>query len=398
MRRDPDLLLCVSTVAAIVGVSWLLASAGPPATARTGAGENEPIGTVVRLRGKVRVHGRSTLVWSDVRGEEPVHRGDSIYAGPDTAAYVRLADGTVLHTDPGTFLVLADARGDRTRLHVSRGRVSAEAGRTSVEISSPSSTTELGPSGRASVRVTGRRTRVEALSAATVRGLGGSRRLEAAHAIDLDEIGSVKAVTALPVSLDSPADGAIVRVSSLAVPVDLRLATPSAKPVRIEISGDAAFESLVQTASAARHFPFHASREGAFAWRAVGAAGKPVSETRRFTVVIDRPPRPALPRGDEVVYVPEGARLTLHVTRTVADQPLRLEIAGDPSFRAPVLATDVNGDRAAFEPPPGEAQWHWRVREAREGAPWSETETFRVSRTKADRAPDLLEAVLELDP
>lgn len=382
---DPDAVLVAVATVAFLANGAALSSERTPFSARRPP-RAEIIGEFASVFGSVKTHGAGSLVWDAVRPLDDVHQGDAVFTGPDAQVTLRLADGSSIELAPSTFVVIG--RDTSPSIRIARGSVGGLAGSRGLRVDAGTSESAIAARSRAAVHVAPSGSRIEVAQGrvdVTGSALAASQQVAGRQAIEIGASGTVSR-TDLPVVLTWPSPGATIRFRGKPEAIDFAWMSGLPHDLRIEIARDQAFAHVVLDARVTTPGKsFVPPTAGAYRWRVLGDEGVPVSEARSFLVLEDLPPRLAQPLDDEVIFVAPGEQTTLAWR---AGEPVRVEIAADPSFAKPVVAESaIAGNRLAFAPPEGEGRWHWRVRAARDDAPWSEPRPFRITRVDGNAAP-----------
>ena len=178
-------------------------------------------------------------------------------------------------------------------------------------------------------------------------------------------------------------------------------ATPSAG-ARVQLARDRGFAFVLEEHEASEAtFTSQRAEAGVFWWRVVDDAGRPISESRRFTVLEDVPPVLLSPREGEVVMSDEKTPAVFSWAQVRGVSHYRLELSATSDFSAVALAIPVDGAQLRTPLTLAEGRWYWRVRSADEArletAP-AAMRTLRLIHKPLPEAPVLLNPEIEVEP
>lgn len=170
------------------------------------------IGKVQESVDDVRLKNANNFLWAQTRSKERVHRGDSVFTGPNATATIVLDDGSTLDVRPNSLIVL-NFEDNQMKLDLKFGQLIGQLSETTtlrvenkgemMEIAGRGSKLEVGKSrtGEARVKVIS--------GEASVMG----QKLSANQALDIDTAGKTEPVVVTTISLREPADQSKLYVS-----------------------------------------------------------------------------------------------------------------------------------------------------------------------------------------
>lgn len=394
--KDWDRALAGTALVVALAAGYLLSvRAG---AARPAADPQARLATVAFRSSEVRRRPAGTLLWDMIEAGQPLFEEDTVYVATGASATIHLDDGARLELEENTLVVLErPTKAAHTRVAVRKGAMSGVAGSRELEVAAGGALASLEPSAEARVDVDPR-------GGAEVAVLGGSATVAtpaARQRLEKDQRGSIGAGGG--VALSAPPAATLVwppRNHRLrqGEPIRLRWRPAPTEAIGIQVARDREFAQIAWTAEgAAGELALGTPAIGQYWWRAVDATGRARSETRRFAVYDEAPPRPLRPRDAERLELPI---VPFAWSKVPGASRYEIEISGSPDF-APVLHREV-ADRAdlLWTGELGEGTYWWRVRSAGEDrpGPWSAAATFRFSLRPPPDAPQLINPVLEVQP
>ncbi len=364
----------------------------------------EQVAQVSSTASGLRRRAAQSLVWEDLTTGAPVYEADSLFVPPGSEARVTFTNGSVLEIDDNS-LVVVESAGRRERLTIAlrKGSLVGSASQGPLDIRSGEAVTTL--DGRSAARVANEEARSE------IEVLEGAARLQTpSHAAELGrnelaavgQAGEVRKSTPPRVALESPRRHERIRFRARLPTVALRWSGELPSGARVQIARDRGFGFIAVGAPARGHgYAFDRAAPGVFWWRLVDAAGAPLSEARRFSLLEDVPPKPIGPKPDEVVWS-TPIRPALFVWSEVKGvSRYQLELARDPSFARLAHTEHAERPQVWVSHPLPEGVYYWRVRaddSERTDAPYSKARAFRLIHKPLPAAPELMRPELEVSP
>lgn len=395
-RSLRDVVLAV--VGALIAILSLTAALRPtPPRARTGA---EAVAHVQLATGSVQVRPAETLGWQTASRGDDVHESDAVYVPPGSEARVVFPDGTVLELDERSLVVIEPQRGAGRSITLRQGSIAGVSGSVPLTFTTKDGTATLPPSSEARVDVT------EGQLAVSVKK--GKARVEAkGKATDVEAGGRVRMMEEMvllpswPVTLLLP-EAHHRELFRGAVPTITLSWEGSVKGARVQVAKDRLFAFLARDVAAeGSSLALTSVSAGVTWWRLVDAAGVPVSEARRFSLVEDLAPALRLPRPGEVVLAPPGARIEFAWTPLPGVSRYRLEVSASQGFEPVAISETVSGTQVKLQTSLAEGSWYFRVRAADDAmgeSLASEAARFRVIHKAILDAPELLNPEIEVTP
>ncbi len=369
-------VLCAAGIG-IVGLSALLARF--PFSPATGAA-SEAVGVSERILPEVRRRLRGALVWENLPADAPIFRGDTIFVARGGSAALRFGDGAALALDDGTLVTIAGQPFGAPGVELDRGSLTVSAERQEVQVSLGSGVAAVQAGGVTRINIDERnRARVTvAAGQAELRG-ASTRKLATNQATELGPSGELGPLVTLPVELTAPEHDQRFFFTRVVAPVTLGWTSKTRAPLFVQIAGAPAFQQpLASTPAKGSGWSWTPAGPGTYWWRLINEWGEEQSDTRKFSVFEDRPPRLLEPTEGQVVEDANGVVFEwLGVEGVGAYQ---LELASEPTFAAPLVSEKVEHNRWRLARRLGEGVYHWRVKALdaeRRGAVFSSPASFR---------------------
>lgn len=388
----------IAGVAALGAVALSLAIAAP--VSDDADSEVPVIAAVQRATGEVKLRPARTLGWQGLARSREVREGDAVFVPPGGEATLRFEDGTELLLDERSLVVVESPRAGRQTVTLRQGALSGRAGSAGVTLATKAGEATLNAASEARVELSGETVEVSVKKgAASVGTQGASTAVTAGQRVAAAGQGT-RALAAWPVVLTAP-DANFRRVFRGA-PGAIELRWEGAVPpgARVQISRDRLF-AFVERDAGAEGGALLVERAGAGVtwWRVVDAAGQPLSESRRFTLVEDVAPRTMFPRAGDVLLAPPGTRIGFAWTQLPGVHRYRVEFSPSQGFEPITFSTQVEGAEGRVTLSLDEGTWFWRVRsdDDSEGLP-SAPSRFRLIHKGIPDAPELLNPEIEVTP
>jgi hypothetical protein len=395
-ERDWDWALAAVTLAVAMASGYLLSTR--VGAARPASNLEARIATVAFRSSEVRRRPAGTLLWDTIEAGQTLFEEDTVYVATGASATIQLDDGARLELEENTLVVLErPAEATSSRVAVRKGVLSGVAGSRKLEVAAGGALASLEPSAEARVDVDPR-------GGAEVAVLGGSATVATPTSnrrLEKDQRGSIGAGG--EVALSAPAAAMLVwppRNHRLRAgePIRLQWRPAPAEATGIQVAHDRAFTQLAWTADgAAGELALGTPAAGQYWWRAVDAAGHVRSETRRFAVYDEAPPRPISPRDAERLGLPI---VPFAWSKVPGAARYEIEISGSPDFAQALHLEAANGTALQWTSDLPDGAYYWRVRTAWEDrqGPWSAAESFQLSLRPLPSAPVLINPELEVQP
>ncbi len=390
--------LLAAGAAAVAGVLLFMAVAGQDPWAQ--AGTSPVVAHVLSAQGAVQVRAAQTLGWRRLAHGDDVHESDSVFIAPGGAARLAFVDGTELDLDEKSLVVVEALRQDAREVTLKQGSVSGLAGERGLTLVTANGTAELSPRSEARVELDQGQVAIAVRKGeAQVKGKGGQKTKVGQGGRAQADGAQAQVLPAWPVTLVSPAPNARRRAAS-ADPVTLEWKGTTPDGAKVQLARDRLFAFVTLELDALPgHGEVAAPEPGVTWWRVVDGAGRPLSESRRFSALAETAPGLLAPREGEVVLAPEGQPVGFTWTPLVGVHRYRFEVSSSRGFE-PIVATEaVAGAGFKWVPRLAEGTWYWRVAsldgELGEGLP-SPPQKFRLIRKALPNAPELLNPEVEI--
>jgi FecR protein. len=387
-------------VGAAALVALFLADLGSSA-ARSG---ERQLGEVVFKRLAATRKAPGSLGWERMRNESPVYDADTLRTADLSEASIYFDDGTSLDMLENTMLKL-DLGGKAKSLQFLGGEISvgSSSEATSYAISSTAGTISVAKGARATFS-----READSLSVELSRGTaslvgkdGSSLAITQGQELRVDVKSGVAALVDRPIVPVAPERN--TRLLSFAgkgkAAVDFawmpqagapdRRAAPAREEYTIELSKAPSFEEIAaQAASSGREARIELAA-GEWYWRVVDAAGR-ASPTRRFSLDIAEPPRPAYPPdGQAYAYRRVKPAIGFAWSATAEDASYLFEVASDPGFAKPTLRSRTTL-RSLYVDSLGEGTWYWRVSPVHAAAVVGEPPAIQVRSLVISKSPAMV--------
>ena len=393
-RGDRDWIIATVALGCAV-VSSVLLVWNPRAT-QGSVVDSKVVATVSFSSADLRRRAASRLGWDALGRGDLVHELDALFVPPGVEAKVTFKDGTMLELDERSRVVIALSHAGRRNVSVRQGSVEGSAGPDGLSLSTPRGTAQLSPQSQAIIEVTG-----DAVAMAVTKGEGklGDTPLTNGERGGMGASGT-QTQGQWPVTLVEPARNQRRFFREQAPPVTFRW-QPAPAESRLQIARDRGFAFVLQEHGGADGTFVFSRGAGVFWWRLVNDAGKPVSESRRFTVLEDVPPTLLSPREGEVMLSDEKQPGLFSWVGVRGVSRYKLEVSPDAKFAAVAWEREVEGGQLRTPVTIDEGRWFWRVRtideERGESGP-SQPRAFRLIHRTLPDAPELLNPEIEVEP
>ena len=345
------------------------------------------IGKVNIASANIRRRPERTLVWETLSNGDSAYAEDTLFVPPGADAQLVFNDGTTLELSENSLVVLEASA--QPRVHLSQGSVLARDVPRGLSIDTTSGVTKLSPQTRAGIALHEIGARVDVYA--------GEARANGAQlgAGDAQEITNGIANRAKPWSatLTSPERNQRLYVGATPPSLTLLFKAPAGAHLQIASSDDFAHPLRDDSATASGHAGFSAPAPGIYYWRIADMSGHALSETRRVTLIEDKPPEPLRPALHELVAALPSHMLAFAWTAAPGAERYRLELSTKPDFSTLIADKQVVTTVTYLDRDLPEATYYWRVRvdpSERPSAPYSLTLAFRLVNKPVLDAPKLL--------
>jgi hypothetical protein len=346
------------------------------------------IGRVLIAAADIRRRPERTLVWETLSNGDSAFGQDTIFVPPGADAQLVFNDGTTLDLAENSLVVVEAQAGPRVRL--AQGGLVARHVPRALAIDTASGTTTFEAESTAKLALHGDAARLDVFTGQAHAGadavVGGEAR-ELAHE-------TTTAAAAWPAQLLGPERNARVFVTG--APPSLLLQWANGQAARVQVATGEDFAQIVLDAPAVKNATtFTAAAPGIYYWRLVGGRGEPLSETRRVSLIADKPPEPLRPAEHEIVGALPSHVLAFTWTPAAGAQRYRIEISARADFSTLIAEAKSETSVLYLERELGEGTYYWRVRvdpSERPSAPYSRTLAFRLVSKPVLEAPKLLGA------
>lgn len=395
--RDRDWMIAAVAMGCTVVASVLLV--WTPRSAESSGVESAPVvGKVSFSSADLRRRPVHRLGWSDLSGGGEVRELDALFVPPGVEAKVVFLDGTVLELDERSLVVVDLPHAGRRNVSVRQGSVEGSAGASGLSLTTLHGTAQLSPQSEAHVEVDG-----DAVALAVTRGDAtlGEQKFENGERAGVSSKGTV-VQPRWAVQLNEPARNNRQLFRGEPPRVVFRWEGQRSPGARVQLARDRGFAFVVEEHDASEAtFTSRHAEAGVFWWRVVDDAARPISESRRFTVLEDMPPALLTPREAEVVLTDEKSLAVFSWAQVRGVSRYRLELSAASDFSAVPFQTVVDGVQLRTALALTEGRWFWRVRAVDEGrlepAP-SAPRVLRLIHKPLPDAPVLLNPEIEVEP
>jgi hypothetical protein len=395
-RSLRDVVLAV--IGAIIAILSLTAALRPtPPRARTG---RESVAHINLAVGSVQVRPAETLGWQTAARGDEVYESDAVYVPPGSEARVVFLDGTVLELDERSLVVIEPQRGVGRSITLRQGSLAGVSGSVPLSFTTKDGTATLPPSSEARVDLTEGQLAVSVKKGKVrVEAKGKATDVEAGSRVSMME--EMVLLPSWPVTLLLP-EAHHRELFRGALPTITLKWQGSVKGARVQVAKDRLFAFLSRdVATQGDELTLASITPGVTWWRLVDAAGVPLSEARRFSLVEDLAPALRLPRPGEVVLAPPGARVEFAWTPLPGVSRYLLEVSASQGFEPVTVSETVSGTQVKLQMSLAEGSWYFRVRAADDvmGVMLaSEAVRFRVIHKAIPEAPELFNPEVEVTP
>ena len=318
----------------------------------------DSIGTLV-LKKKTAVRKYAEyVIWEDIANNTPVYNYDSIRTYPESAAYIKLNDGSEISLDENTMIVLVtDEQG--IKINFDQGAISAKSGTSGSSIRLNTLDTSVAMNkGELAVKKDSKTMDVNVFSGdAVVSAGGGENRIDVNNAVRIadgrTEVKKISIVT------DQPANDARFITSSETAAVNFTWKSESKGEHAIEIASDSGFKKIIHKKIV--HVNSYSVKlgQGDYFWRLV--AGKDYSRTKKFTLIIDTPHRYIYPLKEEKVTVTVDDPVNFRWSSSQSDAAYEVEIFSDATMKFVVSKNILKVNSLSIASLPAGNLW-WRVK------------------------------------
>jgi hypothetical protein len=395
--RDRDRLIAAVALGCTVISSGLLV--WDPRTSELGPTEAATVvGRISFSSADLRRRPADRLGWSDLPAGGEVRELDALFVPPGAEAKVTFLDGTVLELDERSLVVLDAPHLGHRNVSIRQGSVEGTAGAAGLLLNTPQGTAQLSPESGAVLEV-----QEDLVAMAVTKGEArvGETRFGTGQRGGL----SPKGVAAMPkwtVELLEPSRNH--RRLFHGEPPRVTLGWAGGAAGRVQLARDRGFAFVLEEHDAAQlTFTARAAEAGVFWWRVVDEAGRPLSESRRFTVLEDVPPSLLSPTEGEVVLTDDKHLGVFSWSQVRGGSHYRFEVSASTHFATVAFSAAVEGLQLRTPLGLDEGRWYWRVRTqdpASSGveARASPARGFRLIHKPLPEAPVLLNPEIEVEP
>ena len=394
---DRDWLISAVALGCTVLASVLLI--WNPRIAETTGVETAPVvGKVTFSSADLRRRPAHRLGWGELGNGGEVRELDALFVPPGAEAKVTFIDGTVLELDERSLVVVDLPRAGRRSVSVRQGSVEGSAGPAGLSIATSQGTAQLSPQSGAHLEVNG-----ETVAMSVTRGDAtlGETRLGNGDRAGLSAKGTVPEPR-WPAQLAEPARNHRQFFHGAPPQIAFRWEGAASTGARVQLARDRGFAFVIEEHDAAElTFTTRKPEVGVFWWRVVDDGGRPISESRRFTVLEDVPPALLSPREGEVVLTDEKTLGVFSWAQVRGVSHYALEISLTSDFSALAFSAQADGSQLRTPLTLGEGRWFWRVRSVDDGRLESgaaAARTFRLIHKPLPEAPVLLNPEIEVEP
>ncbi len=318
----------------------------------------DSIGTLV-LKKKTAVRKYAEyVIWEDIANNTPVFNYDSIRTYPESAAFIRLNDGSEISLDENTMIVLViDAQG--VKINFDQGAISAKSGTSGSAIRLNTRDTSVSMNkGELAVKKDSRAMDVNVFSGdAVVSAGGGENRIDVNSSVHIAD-GKTE-VKKNSIVTDQPVNDARFITSAETAAVNFTWKSDSNGEHSVEISSDSGFKRIIHKESVSGNsYSFRLAR-GDYFWR-IGT-GKDYSRTKKFTLIHDTPHRYIYPLKEEKVTVTVDDPVNFRWSSSQSDAAYEVEIFSDAEMKSAVSKNTLTVNSLSVNKLPAGNLW-WRVR------------------------------------
>lgn len=318
----------------------------------------ESIGSLV-LKKKTAVRKYAEyVIWEDISNNTPVYNYDSIRTYPESAAYIRLNDGSEISLDENTMIVLIkDDQG--VKINFDQGAVSAKSGRqgTSIRLNTRDTSVAMNK-GELTIKKDSKVMDVNVFSGdAVVTSGGNENKIDVNTAMRIAD-GKTE-VKKISIVTDLPANDSRFIASSETSTIEFTWKSDSNDEHSIEIASDSGFKNIIRKEKLTGNRYSCNLAQGDYFWR-IGA-GRDYSRTKKFALISDTPNRYIYPLGQEKVTVTVNDPVNFRWSASQNDASYLVEIFSDAGMKSLVSSNTLNVNSLSLDKLPAGNLW-WRVR------------------------------------
>ena len=312
---------------------------------------------VLKKRTAVRKYA-DYVIWEDIGNNTPVFNYDSIRTYPESAAYIRLNDGSEINLSENTMIVLAtDDFG--VRINFDRGTISARSGKSGSSIRLNTRDTSVAMNkGELSVKKDETIMDINIFSGNAVVASGGKENLIDVNSALRIADGKTE-IKKVKIKTEEPVNDARFITSSARASIRFVWKSDSGSKHTVEIASDRQFQKIIKKESVHGSTYRAGLQPGDYYWR-VGT-GRDYSPVKKFTLLKDSSFRYIYPVGDEKVNVTSGDPVSFRWSRSRAEAAYEFEIFSDAELKSSVLKKTLSLNLLSLDNLTSGNFW-WRVR------------------------------------
>lgn len=317
------------------------------------------VGTIVfKKRTAVRKYAEF-VIWENLENSSPVFNYDSIRTYPESAAYIKLNNGTEISLDENTMIVLVIDDKD-VKINFDQGSVSARSGADNtgnVSLNTRDASISM-DSGELSVKKNDEALDVNVFSGNVfVKSGSDLKKIDSASGLRIAD-GKTE-VRKISVLAQDPDNNTIFVTSGSSANVEFTWKSDSAEKLVLEVSPDSGFSRTVVKADVADYRYSAKLAPGDYYWR-VSSAGS-ASAVKKFTLLRDSAFQYQYPGNDERVSISEKDPVKFRWTGSEIAEGTVFELASDEFMNNIVKDARVQVNSMSLEDVKPGTFW-WRVR------------------------------------
>jgi|GEM_PF-2043774 len=318
----------------------------------------DAIGTLV-LRKKTAVRKYAEyVIWEDITNNTPVFNYDSIRTYPESAAFIKLNDGSEISLDESTMIVLV-MDNDGVKINFDQGSVAAKSGKTgsSIRLNTRDSSVSMNR-GELTVKKDSGIMNVNVFSGdAVLTAAGGDKKIDMNSAAKItDDRVEIKKKSIIT---EQPDNNARFISAANTASVNFKWNIDSGNRSVIQIASDSEFKKIVHTKTVtAKSYTCRLSR-GDYYWRII--SGNDSSAVKKITILNDSVHRHLYPVQGEKLSVIETDPVNFRWSSSYADAVYEFEIFSDPEMKNLLYRKNLSVNSLSLNTLPAGNLW-WKVR------------------------------------
>ncbi|MCC6275555.1 MAG: FecR domain-containing protein [Leptospiraceae bacterium] len=338
-------------------------------TRKESFGDRKSIGTISYLKNRVLRKFDSSVVWNSLEVKSPVSNKDTIKTGASSDVVIRLTDGTEIHADENTLLVL-DYSGFKPVLDFSEGSIKIQKSKdqslfsSNLTIKSNDKKIEIGKS---DIKI--EKAKNEPLSVFVEKGSAKITQDGKTESIESGTKANFKGkgfdIQKNVIDLKTPSDQFKISPLTQTANVDFAWKKSANSESKIEVSKHSSFSSLVYEMPTTENQMKIPLQEGTYYWRVSILDEKTrkrnYSETRKIVIDSDKLIEPFSPTNDSNLTVSDtSSGVNFHWKEKNYKEGYFIAISQSPDFKGNVTSYESETNNFTLPSlPPG--KYYWKV-------------------------------------